>query len=688
MKRYLKSFGAAVLVFCVPSISEASYRVGAGIYDITGPASDTGLLGYAQMTQVASGIHTRLWSRSFVVENNSSMIVFSVLDLAFITHAIKQEIIQRLAVERGEDPSRPQTFRYDNVVLMATHTHSAPGGFSHHTLYNLPFPGFRKKNFEAIVSGTVQSILRAYRNREAAQIFWSTARLENANHNRSLTAFFKNPEASSKRDSTNRLMSQMEFRSLKGEALGILNFFSVHATTLPNSNKFLSSDNKGVAAILFDRKMNSQYSKEKTFVAAFANGDEGDASPNPIINGSMKREGKDPFEAMLISGKRQFDAAWKMFTQTKNKKEILGDLQTLHSFVELPKLKDPNNENLCEPAFGFSFAAGAEDGPGGYNIIEGITAGMSHGWTHLVGFLKLLTGGIVGGVSESVDYCHYPKPILLSTGRGFSKPWTPRVVPFQVLRVGSLVLLSVPGEMTTVAGERLVREVKKSLQGDGDFEVILAGLANDYVSYLTTPEEYQAQHYEGASTLFGPQTSPAITNLFSQMTEAMIRSQEFPTLEAPDFSKKVWSAYMITPPDIKALWDRWGKELKAPAREFHVGGSVSARFRAGNPIHDLKTMQGYFDVQRKIRTSKNETAWVTVATDADLETLYRWTRSRSIFCFGCSEATLTWTPHPKTPPGEYRFLLRHSVKKLFGSIKDYESHSSEFRLGDSEDPFL
>ncbi len=42
-----------------------------------------------------------------------------------------------------------------------------------------------------------------------------------------------------------------------------------------------------------------------------------------------------------------------------------------------------------------------------------------------------------------------------------------------------------------------------------DVHVVLAGLTNTYSSYVTTFEEYSAQRYEGASTIFGPHTLDA-----------------------------------------------------------------------------------------------------------------------------------------------------------------------------------
>ena len=49
---------------------------------------------------------------------------------------------------------------------------------------------------------------------------------------------------------------------------------------------------------------------------------------------------------------------------------------------------------------------------------------------------------------EQID-CHAPKPILLNTGE-IDKPygWQPEIVPVQILRVGQLFILAVPGEFT------------------------------------------------------------------------------------------------------------------------------------------------------------------------------------------------------------------------------------------------
>mgnify|MGYP001160591952 CR=1 FL=1 len=57
--------------------------------------------------------------------------------------------------------------------------------------------------------------------------------------------------------------------------------------------------------------------------------------------------------------------------------------------------------------------------------------------------------------------------------------------------------------------------------GDGVARVVINGYANAYCSYLTTPEEYDVQRYEGASTLYGRWSLPVYCTEFVRLTEAM-----------------------------------------------------------------------------------------------------------------------------------------------------------------------
>ena len=56
--------------------------------------------------------------------------------------------------------------------------------------------------------------------------------------------------------------------------------------------------------------------------------------------------------------------------------------------------------------------------------------------------------------------CHVPKPILIDTGEiSIPYDWQPNIIPLQLLRIGQLVIISVPGEFTTMSGRRLRNSV-------------------------------------------------------------------------------------------------------------------------------------------------------------------------------------------------------------------------------------
>ena len=69
-----------------------------------------------------------------------------------------------------------------------------------------------------------------------------------------------------------------------------------------------------------------------------------------------------------------------------------------------------------------------------------------------------------------------------------------------MVRVGDRVIGSIPGEMTVGMGER-VKEAMAAARAR--LTPVISGLANEFLQYFVTPEEYDRQHYEGGSQLYG-----------------------------------------------------------------------------------------------------------------------------------------------------------------------------------------
>ena len=120
------------------------YQVGRGIGDITGEPAECGMLGYGVASQQTTGLHTRLRARAFVIAAADARLLLVVCELPLLLESVHREVLRRLAASYGA------LYTLDNVMLTATHTHCAPGGYSEHVLYNSNTHGFRPQIFGAI----------------------------------------------------------------------------------------------------------------------------------------------------------------------------------------------------------------------------------------------------------------------------------------------------------------------------------------------------------------------------------------------------------------------------------------------------------------------------------------------------------------------------------------------------------
>src|SRR5690606_28364345 len=58
-------------------------------------------------------------------------------------------------------------------------------------------------------------------------------------------------------------------------------------------------------------------------------------------------------------------------------------------------------------------------------------------------------------------------------------------------------------------------------------DAVVAGLANGYMQYVTTPEEYERQRYEGGATLYGPASGPYLAEVMAALAQHLLgRSNE------------------------------------------------------------------------------------------------------------------------------------------------------------------
>ncbi|QFT54275.1 neutral/alkaline non-lysosomal ceramidase N-terminal domain-containing protein [Microbulbifer sp. THAF38] len=692
MKKIIIRWYAAffMLLGYTPFALSAEWLLGAGKYDITGPAADVGMVGYGETSQTTKGIHSRLWSRAFVIANaqDSERLVFVSADLQGIPQGVKQGVIAKLKSKYGNS-----RYTDENVMLTATHTHVGPGGYDHYVMLNMSALGYAEDNYNAIVEGIYQSIVSANNGLAEGDIYLEQGTLLNTSINRNPEPYAQNPDAEDYQYDTNKTMTQLKLVNANNEALGIINWFAVHNVSLGTSQRQLSSDHKGAASYLFEQWAASQVDTTGSFVAAFANSNLGDASPN--ICGPGDGCGSSEYESLVLAAEKQVTKAKSLYSASGSK--LLNDLDYRHQYIYFPgytvagEYTGEGQQNICEGAVGWSFTAGSSwDGPSG---IDGIFEGMSvenegTEWDRSESlFESVISGfplfGLMNAFSAAAVYedtqddpCQYPKPTFVERKVIGQELYTP-YLPFQMFRIGSLVLVAAPGEMTTMAGRRLQEQVLSAMQGHGISTVVIAGLANAYTGYVTTHEEFDRQHYEGGHTIYGPNTLAAYQQIYTEMADAMNNDLAVDAGPTPaDLSDDQIIHVIGVVYDDKRLWESFGQVWDDVRNSYSVGDTVSASFRSGHPRNNLRTGGTFIEVQRKVNGN-----WETYLTDNDLDTRFIWTRDTAVDCLACSFAEGQWVIGEDTPAGTYRIKHKGNWKSGWsGKITSYSGKSSSFTV--------
>lgn len=88
---------------------------------------------------------------------------------------------------------------------------------------------------------------------------------------------------------------------------------------------------------------------------------------------------------------------------------------------------------------------------------------------------------------------------------------------FTGLRIGSAVLLTIPGEAITQIG----LDVKGHAEALGYEDAFVVGLSNGHIGYITTEEEYWQGGYESGATLHGETTGEVITSACTDLVDLL-----------------------------------------------------------------------------------------------------------------------------------------------------------------------
>lgn len=504
------------------------YSVGLSKNEIPVPEFNIGLMGYGVPFNIAKTQATPLFSRSVVIcDNEGSFTVFCVTEIAFVSMALKDAVLKDLQTKLPE-----KKITHANVLLSAQHTHSAPGGFSHFPFYNFTIPGFRPKTFDAIKKTIVASIIHSFSSLKPATISHRSTQVPvdvPIAVNRSLRAFKNNPEflmgIFNPANPIDRTMNELLIQDEQSNILGCINLFGVHCTSVPNTNTAIHHDNKGVAALLWEEKHPGS-------IALFAQASAGDVSPNYIYDEKtkhMRGPSQDGFSNASFNGKLQFQASVSMNTHGN----LSGSISALQCFKNF-------SHGCTTPAHGLAFFKGTLDGRGisdlGAFFVK-LPCFLYALYLKLKGdnkkFLeqqgnkeivldhnRMMFLGIYYKFLKFLKFIPDPtiKELALQIDRGALKtsPWVPTHLPLQIIRIGQITILSVPGEITTMSAHRLKKEIQPLFPNS---TLLVWSYCNAYMGYITTPEEYDVQCYEGGHTIYGKNTLPYLIDCFKALAQ-------------------------------------------------------------------------------------------------------------------------------------------------------------------------
>jgi neutral ceramidase len=517
-----------------PAQATGRFLGGAARVDIT-PIPGIAMGGHSTIGRISRGVWTRLHARALYLEDAAGRgLVLVGCDLWSIPGGLSDRVAQLLATKAellamlgGRSLGREQ------LVLAATHTHHSPGLYSTDLFFAslaAKQGGFDPELFEFLAQRIAWVIAEAVQGARPAHVYENQVRVARAFRNRSMPAFRANSEAQAIIDANHDLprcersdeypdadacqgidprVVTLRIESTEGDLIGLFVQFAAHPTLINHISTVYSADLHGAVALEIERRLaaRSESPAAPPPVAVF-NGAEGD------VSGIWTRQTRAD---VLRVADIVVDEVWSKLVSSSpaDWRRVDGDIgfQVEKASLRGQVVRHPSvgkGRTAWIPMPGRASAAGAEDGRSGiaprlfHEGKQGVDLGAHGAKIGTLDFLNLF------GVTIP--------PFWLTRAMTLVIP-PPSRVAIGLYRLGPLRLVALPGEFTTTLGRRIAQEV--ALADAPREDVLILGLAQDYAYYFTTPEEYDLQHYEGSSTLYGRWSGAHLQSRFAELARKL-----------------------------------------------------------------------------------------------------------------------------------------------------------------------
>ncbi len=604
---------------------------------------------YAKTFVASRGIHTRVRARAIVLHTPAGKFALVQVDLGGIPFAMTQEVLRRI---EGTGLSA------DRVLISATHTHAStgpiwPGGSQGYAA--LGGDAFDARVFALTADGIAEAIRAANDRLEPARVGIGSTELRGASRNRNKIPFARNPDVpqdpkARESASINPALNVIRVDTADGRPMGVWSNFAIHATSFGGGNLLFSGDNPGVTERIVEegiRRDAAARGRPATgeVVNVWTNAAEGDVSPN----GDSEQPGDD-------IGKPGEPVAPAQAPGTEVKKDPFQYVPSDFAKAHLAGLKVGRGVLRAWEDAGTRMSGDLSlDSRQVFLRFDG-----SQAEGEPVGPLAVLGNG---GIAAEDGTCA-PFDGFAGPGQGNKFPalvgagLVPDTAPVSVWRVGPLGLAAFSTEVTTQMGRRITNAVRAA-SGPAFDRVALVGLTNAYQSYTSTPEEYDACHYEGSFTLWGRQQGPRLRDLAVGLTSALFGGALPASAPEPD-------PFLLpqTPAPSPGPTPDAGTAVEEPAGGVGRFDRAVFRWRGGNPQVDAPRGQTLVSLQRQ-----GPDGFATVATDDSFaDTVER--GDDGVF-------TERYQFNECTPVGSYRFFVRGRADRGAGA-EPYELTSRPF----------
>jgi neutral ceramidase len=383
------------------------------------------------------------------------------------------------------------------LMIGATHTHAGPGQFLGTDFYNRfasNRAGFDPAWTQFLVDRIAGAVVAAHDGRRPARVAVGSGEVFGLTRNRSLDPYVHNETIVDKREepqrkfaSVNPSLHVIRADGVDGGAIAAAVMFSVHGTGISQRTHEYNADVWGYLVA----EMRERIGPEP--IIGTSEGTHADVAPaiRPGLAGHL--------EASRIGrgiGKRAAEIYVSLESELSDQlrlgcafREIDLAVSRRIDGIELPR----------RPAVGAALVAGAKENETPViHRVPPFRAGHPKRW-------------------YASTNAHAQKWVL---GSRFLQPAViklrefPSVIPLHLLRIGAHLIVGMPFEVTIESGRRMARAIDEP-------NVIVSSVANEYTGYVTTPEEYTRQYYEGGHTIYGPSTLPFLAAHAAQLAHEL-----------------------------------------------------------------------------------------------------------------------------------------------------------------------